>query len=126
MKFAVVIFSLFSNYIFSQTINIESLQYHTIIKREKMIAYQPLDFVKLTMKIGMNKNALSKINVREILSNDLSEAIKDVEPSDIATMAKYDIRLKFYVLKIYRIILRTQIIGSNKNSYTIGVVWKCL
>ncbi len=88
------------------------------------MVYKPLKMVKITAKSGLNSNIVSKINIDTLKTGDFKDAFNDVEPIDFASIGKYDIRLKVYLTKRWRFLMRAQLVGFGKNFYSLGFYWK--
>lgn len=111
---------------------IKSLQYHEYLKLKKsrMVEFMPAKYVKFTLKVGMNRSGISKLTSSVLESLESREALSDIvddmdSPDIIASIIGYDLRVKFYVHKNFRILLRSQTFsrGNNANN-SIGVIWK--
>lgn len=105
------------------TINIKSLQYSAKHERD-MLTFKPVQYVKLTLKTGINGNFLSKIDMNSLTSGKVLDAFDEVNPDDYKAIAKYDIRMKIYVCNRWRILLRSNILWYGQNMETIGFIWK--
>lgn len=96
-------------------INNAILQYRPAKASDGVFAFVPLQKIKITIKAGMNGSTLEK---------DVKDSFNDTEPVDALAILKYDTRLKIYLSKRWRIIMRAQFLGTNKDIYTLGFVWK--
>lgn len=109
----------------SHPINTALIQYHQIQQRQaKVFSYKPINKVKLTFHAGLNSNIVSKVNIDTLKSGDFKDAFNDVEVEDATMIGKYDGRMKIYISRRWRILIRAQIIGLNNNNYTFGLYWK--
>lgn len=86
-----------------------------------MLTYRPrhLPF-KLTIKPRTNKSVLSSINREALYDLDFDDAFDDV---DFVGLGMFDVRLKFYVKKRARIILRA-LVRDKDPLFTIGFQFK--
>lgn len=110
---------------FQHNINVESLQYHYAQRKERILTYTPLHKrIKITIKAGLSNSIISKVNMDDLKSGDLQDAFNDIEAVDVLSIVKYDFRTKFYLSKRWRILFRTQVLGVDKNVYTLGLFWK--
>lgn len=105
-------------------INVKSLQLNYSKPKERIFTYYPFRKVKLTIKAGLNSNSFSKVNVDTLLAGDINDAFNDVDSYDAMMILRYDARLKFYLTKRWRFLMRAQILGYHTDIYTFGVIWK--
>ena len=100
-----------------------------IIPLSKPITIQKNDYVfgmkyhrvKLTIKPTLYRNPVSAIENLKPESEDAVSFFNDA----LSSVAKFDIRLKIYITKNFRLILRdfTQSKSSN-DIYTAGIAWR--
>lgn len=111
---------------------IKSLQYREFLKakKSKLIVFMPAKYVKATLKVGMNRanvRTFATSIAQNIESKEAtSEIMDDIEANDLTALVGYDFRIKFYIAKNYRIILRTQsfVSSSTVTNKSIGFIWK--
>lgn len=109
----------------THNINITLLQYHQIqLRKFRMLTISPLRMVKFTLKAGFNGGIVSKINTRDLITGDFQDAFNEMEPQDALSIVKYDARLKVYLSKRWRLLMRAQVLGFGKNIYSAGFFWK--
>ena len=92
-------------------------------KNLEFITFRPYQWVKLTIKGSFNMPMISKIYSSKECSDGSTEAIVG---EDYLNFAMYDIRLKIYINKKIRILLRSVVMGikTEKDLYTGGVIIK--
>ncbi len=89
-----------------------------------LLTYSPLQRIKITLKAGVNGNTLSVINNETFQSNYSQNTFNETEIKEITSIIKYDARIKIYVNKKFRLLMRAQIVGLGKDVYTLGGFWK--
>lgn len=94
-------------------------------KKPVMLSYTPrrinfLNFLKITMKPGLNQQQLSRVNTTAIMNRDLTDAFDDV---NFVFIAKYEFRVKIYTGIKSRIIVR-MLVAQPMSTYTIGLRYK--
>lgn len=91
-------------------------------KKPVMLSYTPrrINFLKITMKPGLNQQQLSRVNTAAIMNRDLSDAFDDV---NFVFIAKYEFRAKIYTGVKSRIIIR-MLVAQPMSTYTIGLRYK--
>jgi len=106
-------------------INTTLIEYQHIQQRQaKVFYYNPINKVKLTFHAGFNSNIISKVNTDTLIVGDFKDAFDDIEVQDATMIGKYDGRMKVYISKRWRMLIRAQIVGFNNNYYTCGFYWK--
>ena len=89
-----------------------------------MLTYSPMHKVKITIKTGLNRNIICAVDSAALIAGDYEDAFNDVEASETVNILRYDARVKFYISKRWRFIMRAQLLGFNRNLYTFGFFWK--
>lgn len=84
-------------------------------KNSRIFTLVSAKYVKFTIKVGANTTILSNTNGIDDMN--------DLENIEINSFINYDLRLKLYIMKKIRIVLRTK--TSIENSYinTIGLIY---
>ena len=103
----------------SHKIHSELLQYKYVQKSAGLITYTPIHKVKFTIKPAIMYKSQSNTLVE-------GDAFNDVEALTMEAFAaiKYDARAKIYINKKWRFLMRAQLLGSNKNIYSLGAFLK--
>lgn len=98
-------------------INTSILLYHSKYDNS-LITIKPIERVKITTKIGLNNKQFNSILI--------SDSFHDMEPIDVFSVIKYEIRTKFYITKRFRIagIVQMNQQSKIKNQYLCGIYYK--
>jgi hypothetical protein len=78
----------------------------------------------MTFKTGLNKNIISAVDSSAIAAGDFQDAFNDVEAVEAVNILRYDARIKIYINRRWRFLMRAQILGFGQNLYTFGFFWK--
>ena len=106
-------------------INTESFQLPQVQKsKSRMLTFKPVKSIKITIKSGLNSSIISKVNKDTLLAGDFKDAFNDIETTDFVSIGKYDARLKIYINKKWRFLMRAQLVGFGNNFYTLGFYCK--
>lgn len=94
----------------------------SVIKKEMLLTWRPMNRVKFTMKTRVNRSILQKIDT----NNGLENAFDELDTDDYWGLAAYDIRCKLYITKRLRVVNRVLITGIHYNQYfySTGIILK--
>ena len=98
------------------------LSLDSVIKKERMLTWRPINRVKFTVKTRFNFNTIQKIDIKDGMNNIFS----DLDTDDYWSLGSYDIRCKIYATKRLRFLSRIVINGINRETYTYstGIILK--
>ena len=99
-----------------------SFKLDSVMKKEFLLTWRPINRVKFTMKTRLNRSIIQKIDA----NNGLTNAFDELDTDDYWGLAAYDIRCKLYITKRLRILNRVLITGIDFNQYfySSGIILK--
>jgi len=90
-----------------------NLTIDSVIKKERLLIWNPYNRVKFTMKTRVNYNILQKLDIND----GINDIFSDLEADDYWSIGSYDIRCKIYLTKKVRFLSRMVITGINTQTY---------
>jgi hypothetical protein len=93
---------------------------HRQIQQNKssMLTMSPLKMIKFTVTAGFNNKIISQTGCSPV------DAFNEIDVQNALTIVKYDARLKIYLNKRWRFLVRAQSLGFGKDVYSMGFFWK--
>ena len=103
-------------------IDIKHMQYHPCY-HTGVSTFMPVKWIKITTKIGVNTST-AKQDFNILVING-----QEAEPVELFNLFGYDTRVKIYMTKRFRILLRSQYFGAspgfpNYHYYSAGLLFK--
>jgi hypothetical protein len=104
-------------------IDVKHMQYQPCY-RTGINTFTPVNWIKVTTKIGINTSAAKQDFISIVEKNG-----QEIEPFELYNLFGYDTRIKFYLTKRLRILIKTQYFGSmpgfpNQHYYSAGLFYK--
>jgi hypothetical protein len=106
------------------------VNYIKATNKSRILAINPIRWVKFTVKPRMNRSLLSKFNMDKLFSDGLDAAVSDflsdLDASDYFNLVSYDVKANFYVNQRLTFLTRFFVTGVESDTYyySIGLTVK--